>query len=398
MVKAGIFFEDKNRTFEFRQFALFAEADGNRVLDESYGPSNSYTASNKLMAGYVAAELPLGKRFKVYGGLRVEDNRQQLQSYNWQTVGPNAGALNLDRQHTSLLPSVNLNFNITNTTLLRAAYARTLNRPEFREIAPFFFLDFYDYKLAYGNPDLKIQTDIDNLDLRLEHYPGAGEMFAASLFYKKFKNPIEFYYYNGSTGKNNFQWDNASSAISYGAEIEMMIGLGRYINNPGWLGRNISKLSFLLNASYTFSEVDLGNDGGLSAIIQDKKRSLYGQSPYLVNAALNYTEDSIGFRFNISYNIIGRRIIGVGNMDNPTIYELPRHALDLTFSKRIGRILEVKGGIQNILNSRFLQMQDINGDGKFNRKEELLGNPMFDNRYQSRYEGTYYTLGLSVKL
>lgn len=393
IVKAGIFVENKSRTFEFRQFAMFSDVDSSSVINESYGKSNSYTASNSLKAGYLAVELPMGKRIKLYGGLRVEDNTQQLKSYGWQTVGPNAGEVSLNRQHTSFLPSFNLSYTISEKNLLRGAYARTLNRPEFREIAPFFFLDFYDFKLAYGNPDMKIQTDIDNLDLRFEHYPGAGEMFAASLFYKRFKNPVEYYYYNGTSGRNNFQWGNALSATSYGAEVEMMIGMARYVNSSSFLGRQAQHLSLLFNAAYIFSEVELDR-----TVIQDKKRPLYGQSPYLVNAALNYTDDTIGLKLNVSYNIIGRRIIGVGNIDNPSIYELPRHSLDFTFSKRIGKLLELKGGIQNILNARFLQVQDINGDGKFSRNHETIDGFLMDNRYQSRYEGTYYTLGIGLRL
>jgi outer membrane receptor for ferrienterochelin and colicin len=393
IVKAGVFVENKNRTFEFRQFAMFSDVDSSKVINESYGKSNSYTASNSLKAGYLAVELPIGKRIKLYGGLRIEDNTQELKSYGWQTVGPNAGEVNLNRQHTSLLPSFNLSYTVSEKNLLRGAYARTLNRPEFREIAPFFFLDFYDFKLAYGNPDMKIQTDIDNLDLRFEHYPAAGEMFAASLFYKRFKNPIEYYYYNGTSGRNNFQWGNALSATSYGAEVEMMIGMARYISSSSFLGKQAQHVSLLFNAAYIFSEVELDR-----TLLQDKKRPLYGQSPYLINAALNYTDDTTGLKLNLSYNIIGRRIIGVGNIDNPSIYELPRHSLDFTFSKKIGKLLELKGGVQNILNARFLQVQDINGDGKFSRDHETIDGFLMDNRYQSRYEGTYYTLGIGLRL
>ncbi len=393
VIRAGIFIEDKDRTFEFRQFAMFSDVDSSSVIDESYGKSNSYTARNHLNAGYLAAEIPLGTRFKLYGGIRIEDNRQQLKSYGWQTVGPNAGEVRLDRKHVSWLPSANLTYTISEKNLLRAAYARTLNRPEFREIAPFFFLDFYDFRLAYGNPDMKIQTDIDNLDLRFEHYPGPGEMLSASLFYKHFTNPIEYYYYNGTTGRNNFQWGNALSAVSYGAEVEMMMGLARYAGGSNGVSGLLRKVSLLVNAAYIFSEVRLDR-----TLLQDTKRPLYGQSPYLVNAALNYTDDTIGLKLNLSYNIIGRRIIGVGNIDNPSIYELPRHALDFTFSKRIGRLLELKGGVQNILNARFLQVQDINGDGTFSRNHETINGFQFDNRYQSRYEGTYYTLGIGLRL
>lgn len=389
LLKAGVFVEKKNRRFELR---LLGYHDPEHVvIDESYFPYYSYTASNNLWAGYIAAEIPFTQQLKLYGGLRVENNRQELQSYSWQTTGPDVGAVNLNRQHTSLLPSANLSYNLSEKSLLRAAYSKTLNRPEFREIAPLFYLDITTNRSSWGNEKLAMQTDIDNLDFRFEHYPGTGEMLTAGLFYKKFKNPIEFYYLSTTGGYDDFQWKNAESAVNYGAEVEMMLGMGRYFSSNTWFSRQLQKITVLLNAAYIFSEVKLG----AAAILQDKKRPLYGQSPYLVNSSFNYTDDSIGLKLNVSYNIIGKRLSSIGNAYSPSIYELPRHALDFTFSKSIAKRFEIKGGVQNILNARFMQMQDLNGDEKFDKKESA--EPV-DNKYLSWYEGVYFSLGIGLRL
>lgn len=395
LLKAGVFAEIKDRSFRFRQLGYVNDSLIGQVIQEGYVIYNSYTAGNDLKAGYLAAELPFN-RFRLYGGLRVEHNRQWLKGYNWRTVGPNAlGAIDLERVQTSYLPSVNLSYNLSERSLVRAAYARTLNRPEFREIAPFYYLDLTDFRQAWGNEDLKNQVDIDNFDLRFEHYPAAGEMISAGVFYKHFQNPIELYYYSGTSGTNNFRWGNARSAVNYGAEVELMLGLGRHFNGGSFTSRQLRRVSVLLNAAYVFSEVVLDEHAGMTAVIQDSKRPLYGQSPFLVNAALNYTSDSLGLKLNVSYNIIGKRIAGIGNRDYPDIYELPRHSLDFTFSKTIGRFLELKGGVQNILNSRFIQMQDIDGNGRFDRNDNT---DLHDHRYLSWYAGTYYTLGLGLRL
>jgi len=47
----------------------------------------------------------------------------------------------------------------------------------------------------------------------------------------------------------------------------------------------------------------------------------------------------------------------VGDLNNPDIHELPRHSLDLTYSKTFDRLV-IKAGIQDILNSRFRFYQD----------------------------------------
>src|SRR5690606_25703284 len=70
------------------------------------------------------------------------------------------------------------------------AYNRTVNRPEFREIASFLFYDYEFDSERIGNPNLQIAT-IDNFDLRYEFYPRNGEMISLGTFYKNFTNPIE---------------------------------------------------------------------------------------------------------------------------------------------------------------------------------------------------------------
>ena len=52
---------------------------------------------------------------------------------------------------------------------------------------------------------------------------------------------------------------------------------------------------------------------------------------------------------------------------------MPRNSLDLTFSKKIGKIVEIKAGIQDMLNSKveykqFVQLTDAKG-GKSEREQ-----------------------------
>jgi outer membrane receptor protein involved in Fe transport len=88
------------------------------------------------------------------------------------------------------LPSLNVGYNISERALLRFAYSRSVNRPEFREIAPFLFYDFENEAGRVGNINLKT-AEIDNLDLRFEFYPSKGETVSLGTFYKRFDNPIE---------------------------------------------------------------------------------------------------------------------------------------------------------------------------------------------------------------
>ncbi len=394
-IKAGVFLEKKGREFEFIQLGYIKDDprySSGSLISENYGKNNSYTASNMLKAGYLMFDLPI-YRFKLSSGLRVEDNLQELHTYAYETSGDLANSkIDLNRHHRSFLPSVNLSYQLDDHSLIRTAYSKTLNRPEFREIASFYYKDNFTGRLAYGNPNLAKQTDIVNYDLRYELYPSEEEMFHVGLFYKKFKNPIEFIYYVGTSSRDNFVWNNAPEATNYGAELEFMLKLNRYIGWESWLGRQLQYLTLNFNAAYIKSKVNLGN----LTVVQANNRPLAGQSPYLINSSLYYTNDKKGLKLSLSHHVIGKRLAIVGNTDYPDIYELPQNLLDLSFSKRIRKIWEIKGGIQNMLNSRSLMMQDINRDGKF--KVENGNYNAVDNRFESYYSGTYFTLSVGINL
>jgi hypothetical protein len=145
---------------------------------------DSYTAGSKLNAGYLMFDNRF-KKFRLVWGLRVEDFTQTLNSRLTATED-----LNLDTNKVDYLPSANLIYSINNSQNLRLSYSKTLNRPEYRELAPFGFYDFTNQFFTQGNSELKRAT-VQNYDIRYEIYPSKGQMFTVSYFMKQFKDPIE---------------------------------------------------------------------------------------------------------------------------------------------------------------------------------------------------------------
>ncbi|MBK9149886.1 MAG: carboxypeptidase-like regulatory domain-containing protein [Saprospiraceae bacterium] len=323
------------------------------VIEEGTRPIDSYTASNLLLAGYLSGEIPFGN-FNFIGGVRVENNTQQMNSRN------DFEPIKVNNPVTSFMPFGNLAYNINSNTILRAAYSRTVNRPEFRELAPFLF---YDYKLEagrVGNPRLVTAT-IDNADLRFELYPRNGEIFSIGAFYKYFTNPIE----NRTiitTEQPTFTYINADFAKAYGLEVEFRKSF-KGVTNSAF----IDNFSVNMNASLIFSEVDLGS----SAVAQERERALQGQSPYIVNAALYYADQS-NLNISLIYNIFGERIFSVGDDLFPTIYELPRNSVDLTISKQVGNRVTYKFGIQDLLNARFRFHEDSDRNATINERDNVI--------------------------
>ncbi|MBX2891136.1 MAG: outer membrane beta-barrel protein [Saprospiraceae bacterium] len=328
------------------------------VIEEGTRPIDSYDANSLTTAGYVGTDLPLG-RFDVSLGIRGEYNVQRVNSNN------DFEEIKVKNEVLSPLPFINTGFNINENSVLRLAYSRTVNRPEFRELAPFLF---YDYKLEagrVGNPDLNPAT-IDNLDLRFEIYPRVGETFSIGAFYKYFNDPIE----NRTiitTEQPNFTYINADYARNYGVEVELRKSLRGVTNSPF-----LDNFAINANASIIRSEVDLG----ATATAQQRVRPLQGQSPYIVNFALYYDQQNIGLSGSLVYNIFGDRIFSVGDVLFPTIYELSRNSLDLTITKRVGARTSYKLGIQNLLDAPFRFFQDSDR----NEKVTDVDHPIFTFR------------------
>jgi TonB-dependent receptor len=244
------------------------------------------------------------------------------------------------RDDTDVLPSLNAVYALTPATQLRAAYARTVARANFREIAPAIYYDYVRRRVIGGNPNL-VETQIHNGDLRIEHFLGDSEVVAASVFAKRFDQPIEKTVENAGDG-DNVGFANATRANSYGAELEARVSLGR-------LSRALAAFSVGGNLSLIGSRIQLG--GGAH-------RPLQGQSPYVANLGLGYEQARLGTRVDLAYNSFGRRIEEVGTGGAGNIYEEPFHRLDLTVSQPLPRHLRFKLAATNLLDQRVVRTQD----------------------------------------
>ncbi|PKP21527.1 MAG: TonB-dependent receptor [Bacteroidetes bacterium HGW-Bacteroidetes-21] len=382
VIKTGLFIENKSRVFSARKLGyvinpfmyndslaylsfdeIFNASNFNYTtgirLDETTNKSDSYESYNYLNAGYVAIKLPVTSVFDVYTGVRLENNTQELFGYNSKNPKEK---VEFNVSELRLFPSINMTYNISEKSLVRLAYGKTINRPEFREIAPFSYYDFELKAVITGNENLKNAT-IQNVDVRYEIYPSPAENISLAVFYKQFKNPIESVLIPTGSGLE-YSFNNAPSAYSSGLELDVRQRFLKLKNNSTWI-KNLADITLILNASVIKSEVQLSED----AYTYSKKRSMQGQSPYIVNAGMYYQNDSLNLGISLLYNVIGKKIVFVGDPENPDIYELPRHQVDLTINKNLTKHLILKVGIKDILNDKVTQRQtvdveiDSNGDG-----------------------------------
>ncbi len=313
---------------------LFAAGniDEQFLLTEMTAGSDAYDARQQVHAGYLVADVPVG-RVRIFGGARYEYTRLELTTGSRFAVTP--APAGVDRDESAFLPSANVVLALRDGMNLRAAYGHTVVRPQFRELAPFVFVDF-DRKLTVeGNPDLET-TRIHNADLRWEWFPRDEEVLAATAFYKRFRNPIELVIQTATGGQVKYQ--NAAEAAAWGLELEGRVGLRR-------IAPALADFRVAANLALVSSEVDLKGEAPLQT---SQKRPLQGQSPYVVNASLGWAR--AGLEATLLYNVYGKRITEVGAVGLPDAYEQPSHRLDLTIS-RTWRALEVKLALANLLDS-----------------------------------------------
>ena len=314
------------------------------VLDEFTNNQDRYFGVSILNAAYGMMDNKVGP-FRFIWGLRAE-NFQQLLTSKDQTGLRNTKLT----EKWDLLPSINMLINAGDKQNVRLSASRTVARPEFREIAEF---AFYDYEMNYGvkGDTGLLRSSILNYDVRYELYPKAGEAITVGAFYKQFTDPIEFRLDASSNGEaRRYFYQNAVSANTLGFELEVRKGFD-------FISQSLKNFSFFGNYTYLQSEVVFKD---LSAGNKEIKanRPLQGQSPYLINAGLQYNGSS--FNASLLYNRVGERLTLVGNDEFPNVFERPRNQLDLQLSKKVlAGQGELKINFADILNNAFYFYENV---------------------------------------
>jgi outer membrane receptor for ferrienterochelin and colicin len=153
----------------------------------------------------------------------------------------------------------------------------------------------------------------------------------------------------------------------------------------------IKNFSLVCNMALIRSRIHFGKNR------PESDRAMQGQSPYVANAALFYQNEKIGLNINLQYNVVGKRIVVLGEANQdpsqfiPDTYEMPRNVVDMSFSQRIGKRWEIRGGIKDIFNEAvtFKQFPVFVKEGKQQMREQTT---------RLFYSGQMFTLGFGFKI
>lgn len=341
------------------------------------GNINEFNSNQTIIANYFSGELNLTEKLRTVIGVRHE-----LYTQRYSGIDQNDVLFDDEKiiDNMDFYPSVNLIYAINDNSNLRGSYSKTIARPSFKEASNVTIFDPVLNIVYLGNLNLR-PSYIDNFDLRYEVFPGNGEIIAFSAFYKNFTDPIEIVTYSAAA-TDNFQPRNVGEASVYGVEIEVR----KQLTDKFALRFNSS----LIEARQEFDRSAGGEYDSKLLNLRDGEelkdyRPLQGQSPFLVNAALEYQDDS--FSANVAFNTQGKTLEVVGIARSPDIYTMPFNSLNLNMEKKLDEndraslTLRVRNLLNDSQDSQFIS---------FGAQEDYF--------FTRRAQGVSVSLGFRYKL
>lgn len=381
-LKFGGAYTYKERDFSIDQYQILIqgsvsqnyEGDANQVLAPGniwtpenrhgsyingfYEPANTFNSYTTNAAAYISEEFKIAEKLKAILGVRFEKFDLFYTGQN------NLGDVVFDEEQildqADFFPSANFIYSLNEDSNLRLSYSKTTARPSFKEASIAQIYDPLANRTFIGNINIQ-PTYVDNLDLRYELYSDDAQFFAVSTFYKMFSDPIELSVFSDFSA-DNFQPRNVNDARVVGAEIELR-------KNFGFITEGLKKLDLNLNVSVIDSQVEM--DRSPSGEYESRQRNLrpgeefdgtrqlQGQSPFLINAGLNYNDRDKGWQAGIFYNTQGKTLELVGLGTVPDVYTMPFHSLNFNLNKSFGEqqnstiSLKVSNILNDDIESRF---------------------------------------------
>ena len=176
-----------------------------------------------------------------------------------------------------------------------------------------------------GNINIR-PTYIDNFDIRYEAYGENAQLFAFSAFYKNLTDPIEIGFVAAST--SNYKPLNLETANVFGLELEFRKKLGTWFNNLANWNLNLNGSYIISDEKYSEDELKLRQLGLRDGQTLGDSRPLQGQSPYLINAGIEYNNSEKGIQGGLFYNVQGKTLQVVGDGFYPDVFTIPFNSLN----------------------------------------------------------------------
>lgn len=340
--------------------------------------ANIFNARQQNLAAYASNEFNISPKLKSIIGFRFENYQVFYTGENSQL-----GQVFNDEQiisENNLFPSTNFIYSLNDNKNLRFAYSLTTARPSFKEASIAEIYDPLSNLFFIGNINIK-PTYIDNFDLRYEAFGEDAQLFAMSLFYKNLTDPIEIGFVAAST--SNYKPLNLENANVFGIELEVRQKLSNWIAGLRNFNLNFNGSYIISDEKYSEDELKLRTLGLRDGETLGTSRPLQGQSPYLINAGLDYNNTDKGIRGGFYYNVQGKTLEVVGDGFYPDVFTMPFHSLNFNFTKQFKNNTSLTLRVRNLLDDqRESLFQGYGGTAEY---------------FRLRHIGRSFSLGYSIK-
>lgn len=316
------------------------------TMSRGFG-TESYIAGQMIDAYYGMFDANFNDAWRFTAGARYEDYRTatlpvDLLDYTGITLEELIKKLsdknqNYASQDERWLPSAALTFFNdgfmgSESFQLRFSYAKTVIRPDLRELSDVVYIDPENNWRVQGNPNLAFST-LDHFDIRGEWYFDGGNNLTATIFYKDITDPIEQVLNPGSDEDLVMSFYNAESGEVYGLELEGLLNLD---------------YGFFLSGNLTLSDSEIVSPEGKG--FTNATRQMTGQSPYVLNMQLGYDSDDGKHGAALSYNIADEKVyFAAKETYHDDSFEQPFSSLDFTYSYYPTEQLTFKTKLRNLL-------------------------------------------------
>jgi TonB-dependent receptor len=320
--------------------ALFEALPAGRAVVDHEGDASTYEATERVTAGYVMAELFLTPRLTLLPGVRVESTRVDYRGFDvrYDDGGDYLSTLPVTGgdSYTQVLPGLHARYAVTPDTNIRAAYTRTIARPNYVDLVPYQLVFEEDGEITRGNSSLK-PTSSDNVDVLAERYFRSVGVVSGGFFVKRLSD----YIFPFRVQEQNFgelyqvsQPRNGDVATLWGAEFAVQNQL-RFLPSP------LDGIGVYANYTWTDSRASYPD--------RAEDSTLPGQSRHLGNVSLWY--EKFGFSAKGSWNFHGRYIEEVGASAASDVYYDNHTQFDVNLSQTVFKKARIFADFLNLTNA-----------------------------------------------
>ena len=333
------------------------------VLTEVTENTDFYDGERSVFSAFATADVRLGSRVRVEGGLRFERFEQEV-----DTRPRFGGAIVArgDLDDDDWFPAARVIIDLEprgqfdgqqdgRRSQLTFSAAQSAQRPTLRQLSTFGYTDIAEGYTERGNPTLA-RSLVQHFDAAWDLVLSSDERVGVSLFAKRFDDPIQPVI-APQVGSLLATWENGDEGQLFGFDVVVQKRLD-------FLG--FEKLRVSAALTLTDSDVD-ADPNNTTGAFTDSSHELAGLPDWLFELGFIYDDPDRGCSAGLLLTSTGEALHRVGALGAPNEMLQPRHQLDAFWRAALGPTTTLTVSVENILDEPF----DIEQGGVTVRRSEI---------------------------